>query len=139
MNEIVDVPEKEVDLTQERPYFFDENGFIQEHLQLLVELHGAYNASDERDVKRMAGFARSFGWCDYQLSNPFNHVIQTKSNGAQPSPWFAMRERCNVQILHIKKDLGMDLRSRNPVTTGQQAEESLFKMGIKDEKEFAHR
>ena len=133
MSELISIKGDTVDLDENEPrFFFDKQDYVDEHLALLRQIHGSYNSSDKKDVERMAGFARSYEWCEFQLQNLYNHISITKNNGAQISHWFNMRERANVQILHIKKDLGLDMKSRNPQTKGREADESLFTMDLKD-------
>ena len=118
---------------------WDEQSYIDEALDALIEIHGSYNLQDQRLVKQMATFARSFEMADSQLISSMSHLQQTGSNGIQPSTWFRLRESANAAILKIRKDLGLDLASRNHAVTGRQADESLFTSRLKEEKELVRR
>jgi hypothetical protein len=111
---------------------FDEQAYIDEALDVLVSIHGSYNGQDERMVKLMASYARSVAIADVMLLMPNSHLQFTKANGTQPSSWFRIREAASNSIMKIRKDLGMDLMSRDPQTKGKQADESLFTMKLKD-------
>ena len=91
---------------------FDEQWFIDEHLRILQELHGSYNASDEQIVKKMASDARSYAIADAQLLLPNQHIYITPSNGVQPSPWLKIRDNARDGILKCRKDLNLDIAHR---------------------------
>ena len=118
---------------------FDEQAFIEEVLNVITDLHGSYNSTDQRLVKQLASFQRSFEIADANLLMPNNHLTISNANGALPSAWFRLRESSMASILKIRKDLGLDIFSRDPITSGRQANEPLFNAKFKEEKEFVRR
>ena len=93
---------------------FNEQKFIDEHLRILKELHGCFNAGDEDLVKKMAAEARSYAIADSQLLLPNQQIFITPSNGCQPSPWLKIRDNARDGILKCRKDLNLDIANRKP-------------------------
>jgi hypothetical protein len=91
---------------------FDEQWFIDEHLRILQELHGSYNASDEEVVKKMAADARSYAIADSQLLLPHQQIYISPAHGGQPSPWLKIRDNARDGILKCRKDLNLDIAHR---------------------------
>ena len=133
------VVQGEATLGRDVPASFNEAAFISETLDLLVEMHGSYTLNDERLVKMMAGYQRSFDMADIRLMEVDAHIRRSGLHGEVASAWFDMRDRATTKILSIRKDLRIDVSSRNPIVAGRTGNKPLFNSKIKEEKELVRR